>query len=533
MPSNEPQYDALVIGAGCAGSAVVKKLTARGLSVICLEQGDWVAPERRPKSHLDWESRQLSDFNWSPNKRRWPSDYPVRSDGANPVDVFMYSAVGGSAIGYGGHFWRFAPSDFRTRTLDGFGMDWPINYEELAPYYMENEIEVGTAGAIGDPTGPPREGPPPTRPIPIGKLGRKWVTGFEQLGWYWWPQEQAIISEDYRGRQACTNRGFCTAGCPHSALAYAEEIYLRPALALGATLRTNSRVERITTGADGRASGAIYYDGDGATHEVTAKVVVLCGNGLGSPRLLLMSASEQFPDGLANSSGMVGKNFMTHVQTMVIGRFEDRIDAHQGAWGGAVASRQFYDGDPDGDFKRGFMMAAMRGYPPLVTALAVAPPGETHHQALEQHLNHEGVIWVCGDDEPETTNFVELDWAHTDGFGLPGVRTHYSLSENSQAMSVQMVRRATELCTAAGAVSVRNLGFDSLLGWHLLGTARMGADPANSVVNADNRAHDVPNLFVVDGSSFTTGAAVNPTNTVQALALRAADKIWDQRRSWN
>jgi choline dehydrogenase-like flavoprotein len=248
-----------------------------------------------------------------------------------------------------------------------------------------------------------------------------------------------------------------------------------------------------------------------------------------------MSASEQFPDGLANSSGVVGKNLMTHVQTMVIGRFEDRIDAHQGAWGGAVATRHFYEGDPDanGDFKRGFMLAAMRGYPPLVTALAVAPPGEGHHAALERHLNHEGVIWVCGDDEPELSNYIELDWDHTDPFGCPGVRTHYSLSENSKALGAQGVRRATELCYAAGAVDVRDLGFDTLLGWHLLGTARMGSDPATSVVNADNQAHDVENLFVVDGSSFTTGAAVNPTNMVQALALRAADRIWDQRRAWH
>jgi choline dehydrogenase-like flavoprotein len=238
-----------------------------------------------------------------------------------------------------------------------------------------------------------------------------------------------------------------------------------------------------------------------------------------------MSTSARFPDGLANRSGMVGKNLMTHVQTMVIGRFEDRVDAHQGAWGGAVASRQFYDGDPEGDFKRGFMMAAMRGYPPLTTALQVAPWGADHHEALERHLNHEGVIWVCGDDEPELTNQVTLDWENTDAYGLPGVVTDYTLSENSQAMSTQMVRRATQLCEAAGADSVRDLGFDTLLGWHLLGTVRMGDDPETSVVDADHRAHDVPNLYVVDGSSFPTGAAVNPTNTVQALALRAADRI--------
>ncbi|OJU85053.1 MAG: hypothetical protein BGO11_15660 [Solirubrobacterales bacterium 70-9] len=525
MRAAREEFDVLVVGAGCAGSAVAKRLSDQGLDILVLEAGDWVTPEMRPKTHLDWEARARHDFNPRPSVRGWDGDYPVTARGGNPIDAFIYAAVGGSAVGYGGHFWRFAPSDFRAQTLDGFGVDWPIAYEDLAPYYDLNEAEMGTAGLRGDPTGPPRDVESPTGPIPIGRLGEKWVDGFEKLGWYWWPQEQAIISEDYRGRKACTNRGFCTAGCPHSALAYAEEIYLAPALRRGAELRTGAHVREVTVDADGNARGAVYYDRHGQLHEVLAKVVVVCANGLGSPRLLLMSTSPRFPDGLANSSGMVGKNLMTHVQTMVIGHFEDRIDAHQGAWGGAVATRQFYDGDPKGDFKRGFMMAAMRGYPPLTTALQVAPWGPAHHEAMERHLNHEGVIWVCGDDEPELTNQVTLDWENTDAYGLPGVVTDYTLSDNSRAMSKQMVARASELCEAAGADSVRDLGFDTLLGWHLLGTVRMGDDPETSVVNADNRAHDVPNLYVVDGSSFPTGAAVNPTNTVQALALRAADRI--------
>ncbi len=527
------EYDVLVVGAGCAGSALAKRLSDHDLDILVLEQGDWVTPEMRPKTHLDWEARARHDFNPRPSVRDWDGDYPVTNGGGNPIDAMLYAAVGGSAVGYGGHFWRFAPSDFRARTLDDFGVDWPIAYEDLAPYYDLNEAEMGTAGLRGDPTGPPRESESPTRPIPIGRLGEKWVDGFEKLGWYWWPQEQAIISEDYRGRQACTNRGFCTAGCPHSALAYAEEIYLAPALARGVELRTGAHVREITVDPDGSARGAIYYDRDGGLHEARAKVVVVCGNGLGSPRLLLMSTSAQFPDGLANSSGMVGKNLMTHVQTMVIGRFEDRIDAHQGAWGGSVTSRQFYDGDPEGDFKRGFMLAAMRGYSPLTTALQVVPWGPGHHETLERHLNHEGVIWVCGDDEPEQSNYVDLDWDSPDGYGLPGVSTHYTLSDNSLAMSGQMVRRATQLCEAAGADSVRDLGFDTLLGWHLLGTVCMGEDPETSVVDSSNRTHDVPNLYVVDGSSFPTGAAVNPTNTVQALALRTADQIVARRGAWN
>jgi len=531
---NDHSYDVLVIGAGAAGGAVMKRLSDRGVRVLGLEAGDWVPADMRPKSHLDWEVRLRHYWNPSPSKRNWPGDYPVTNLGGNPVDAYLYAAVGGSTVGYGGHFWRFSPSDFRAKTLDDFGVDWPIAYEDLAPYYALNEAEIGVSGLRGDPTEPPRATDSPTRPIPIGTLGRRWVDGFEKLGWYWWPQEQAIISEDYKGRGACTNRGFCTAGCPHGALAYADETYVVPALRNGAELRTRARVREITVGANGRASGASYYDGEGRLQEARAKVVMICGNGLGTPRLLLMSTSRRFPDGLANSSGMVGRNFMTHVQTLVIARFDERIDAHQGAWGGAVATRQFYDGDPDanGSFKRGFMIAAMRGYSPLNTALTVAPWGRDHHATVERHLNHEGAIWVCGDDAPEERNRVELDWSSTDPDGLPGVRTYYTLSENSRLMSAQMLERATELAHAAGAVEVRDFGFESLLGWHLLGTARMGSDPETSVVDGDNRAHDVPNLYIVDGSSFPTGGAVNPTNTIQALALRAADNVWRERRAW-
>ncbi|MDO9396134.1 MAG: GMC family oxidoreductase [Herbiconiux sp.] len=516
--------DVLVIGAGAAGAAVVWSLARRGLDVLCLEQGDWVPPEQIPKNHADWEVRGRHYWNPSPGKRRGAADYPVTNLGENPVDVYMYSAVGGSAIGYGAHFWRFEPSDFKAKTLDDFGVDWPIDYDDLVPYYEVNEQMMGMSGAGGDPVQPGRPGVP-LPPIPIGRQGERWIDGFDTLGWYWWAQSQALLSEDYKGRPACVNRGFCAFGCPSGALAVPSNTYWPEALAAGARLKTNARVREVTVDERGEARGALYYDEHGALREARAKIVVICGNGVGTPRLLLMSKSDRFPNGLANSSGQVGRNFMPHVQTMVIGHFPEPTDADHGAWGGTVSSRHFYETDEANDYKRGFTMVAMRGYSPLNTALATAPWGEGHHEALEHHLNHEATIWVCGDDAPEEHNRIELDEVNLDEFGLPGVTTYYTLSENSKRLGADGVRRATELAYAAGADSVRTTGFDSILGWHLLGTARMGADPATSVVDADNRAHDVPNLFIVDGSSFSTGGAVNPTHTIQALALRAADRI--------
>jgi choline dehydrogenase-like flavoprotein len=259
-------------------------------------------------------------------------------------------------------------------------------------------------------------------------------------------------------------------------------------------------------------------------------VVVLAAGGLGTPRILLQSTSSRHPDGLANSSGLVGKNLMVHVQTFVIGRFDEPVQAWQGTWGGAVSSRQFYETDPANDYLRGFVMSINPGWSPLNLALQVAPWGDDHHTAMDTHLNHEAVLFCCGEDLPEETNRVELDWDNLDTFGLPGVKTFYSFDENSKRLGGAMIAKGTELMDASGASSVRDFGISPALGWHLMGAARMGSDPASSVVDADNQTHDVPNLFIADSTSLPTGGGVNPTSTIQAVALRCAEGIWERRR---
>jgi choline dehydrogenase-like flavoprotein len=243
-----------------------------------------------------------------------------------------------------------------------------------------------------------------------------------------------------------------------------------------------------------------------------------------------MSKSPAFPDGLANSSGLVGKNFMVHVQSLVTGRFNEITEADHGAWGGSVNSRQFYETDPEKGYLRGFTIGGHRGWSTLNTALQVAPWGADHHKVMQTHLNHEGAVYMLGDDEPELTNFVELDWQNLDDFGLPGLRTHYTLSENSRRLGEEGIKRAKEVCEAAGAVGIRDSGLSPVFGWHLMGTARMGADRRDAVVDADHRTYDVPNLFIIDASSMPTGGSVNPTNTIQAMSLRAADRIFSLRR---
>ena len=525
----KPMADVLVIGSGAAGAALSLRLSEKGANVVCLEQGDWIDRSRLPKAHLDWEVRGRRHWAANPNVRRWTSDYPVGSDGENPVDIYMYNAVGGSTIGFAGNYWRLAPSDFRVRSLDGVGVDWPLTYADLAPYYTINEAITGVAGLAGDPCGPERD-PLPLPPAPLGRPGELLRDGYEKLGWYWWPTEQAIVTAPYAGRAACDNRGWCGFGCPHASLSTADVSYWPLALKNGVELRTNARVREIVLAPDGRARGALYYDESGVIREVQAAVVVVACGGLGTPRLLMMSASSRHPDGLANSSGLVGKHLMTHVQSFAVGMFAETVEGWHGTWGGTVSNRQFYETDPARGYARGFIMSGCRGWSPLNLALQVAPWGSGHHAALDARINREVVMYLCGEDLPEESNRVVLDLEHQDGFGLPGVRTHYTLSDNSKRLGNDMIAHAHQVLRAAGATSVRDFGLSPIWGWHLLGTARMGSDPASSVVDGSNRAHDVGNLFIVDGSSLPTGGGVNPTATIQALALRCADQIWEQRR---
>jgi choline dehydrogenase-like flavoprotein len=529
--SSEVEADVLVVGSGAAGAALCKRLSDRGAGVLCLEQGEWVDRSRLPKPHVDWEVRSRRYWAPNPNVRRWPVDYSVACQGGDPIEPLLYNAVGGSTVGFNANYWRLAPSDFRVRSLDGVAVDWPLTYEELVPYYALNEREVGVAGLAGDPCGPPRE-PLPLPPAPVGRTGELLIDGAERLGWYWWPTEQAIATMPYRERPGCENRGWCSFGCPQASLSTADVTYWPRSLRNGVELRTGARVREIELGPSGRALGAVYVDAAGKERRAHASVVVVACGGLGTPRLLLLSASARHPQGLANGSGLVGRNLMVHVQSFAVGLFAQRLEAWAGTLGGSVSTRQFYETDVARGHVRGFVMTGCHGISPLDLALQVAPWGEGHHAAMDRHLNHELGIYLCGEDLPDAENRVELDWSRLDEYGLPGVVTHYTLSENSRRLGADMLVRAREWLEAAGAESVRDFGLSPMWGWHLLGTARMGDYPANSVVNRFHRAHEVPNLFVVDGSSLPTGGGVNPSATIQALALRCADHIWETRREF-
>jgi choline dehydrogenase-like flavoprotein len=296
------------------------------------------------------------------------------------------------------------------------------------------------------------------------------------------------------------------------------------------TLKTRCRVREITVDENGRASGVIYYDGEGVERRQRAEVVVLACNGIGTPRLLLNSRSRHFPDGLANRSGLVGKRLMFHPYAMVTGLFPESLEGHKGPTGCCIMSQEFYDTDTARGFTRGYSFEMLRGFGPVYTALwgmtaGKLPWGAEHHRAYAELFDRNaGMVVIC-EDLPEPTNSVTLDPSMTDSNGIPSPKINYKLSENSRRMLDHAVARGKEVLEASGAKSTVAEAPLRLAGWHLMGTARMGNDPRTSVVNSWGRCHDVRNLFIVDGSIFVTAAAVNPTNTIQALTLHIADTM--------
>lgn len=526
----DENIDVLIIGAGASGAAVAWSLADTKMKIVCLEQGDFMNPAKYPSTGRDWEARSSSDFSISPNQRRLEADYPIAEDNS-PIKVANFNAVGGGTILYAGHYPRFHPSDFRVKSLDGVADDWPLDYATLAPHYAENDRMTGVAGLGGDPAYPDDNVERMT-PLPLGKSGDVLAKGFNELGWYWWPSDTAIATQPYDGRDKCINLDACLSGCAQGAKASTDITYWPHALRAGVELRTHARVREITVDGDGMATGAIYYDADGVEQSVAAHVVIMACNGVGTPRILLNSKSTAFPDGLANGSGLVGRNLMFHPYASIQGIFEEELDGYRGPHK-VFRSQEFYEtdrDDPDRDFVRGYTFEIHRGQGPVSTALTgmrlgKIPWGGAHYLSFRKlHNRIAGMVAIC-EDLSEEHNRVTLDDDLKDSDGIPAPEISYTLSENSIRMMDHAVAKASKVLRAAGARDICSQPPISYGDWHLMGAARMGTDPTRSVVNEWGRSHDVKNLFVVDGSIFVTSAGVNPTRTIQALALFIADQM--------
>ncbi len=536
-PDHAPDHvDVLVIGAGASGVINSLVLAKAGCRVVCLDQGGWTEPARHPHFGADFVYRRQNDWNPEPAVRKGADDYPVEGGQSHAL---MWNGIGGSTNVYAALWPRFRPSDFRKGVEHGLAPDWPISYEDLAPFYDEADRLIGVSGLTGDPGMPPRA-PYPCRPLPMRASGRTIAAGFEQLGWHWWPMPAGIISENYDGRAACNGCGNCASGCPRGSMAKMSLSLWPQALAAGVELRTGARVERIETGPDGSATGAVYIERSRLTRvKQTADIVILAGNGVGSPRLLLLSESARHPHGLANANDVVGRYLLHHTLVAAEIWVDEPIHSHMGN-SGAVISSEFAETDVSRGFVNGFNFNVARTGPAAASAIGAfghksAPWGAAHHTWFARHFGHSFGAYAIGDDLPQAENRITLSRNQTDSDGLPAAKLHYQPHENDLRMMHYGIERLRDLGRSVNAfdVAVTDYYEDGVYrtpAWHMLGTCRMGSDPAASVVDEWHQSWEVPNLYICDGSSFATGGVVNPTSTVTALALRCARHIAATKR---
>ncbi len=534
-PPVSPDPDVLIVGAGPTGAVAAKRFLEAGMRVVVLEQGDWPDYSQARADHPDFELTMGRYWSGNPNRRQAPADYPI-DDTDSDISAVLFNAVGGGTVIYAAHWQRNMPSDFRVRTLDGVADDWPLTYEDLAPFYERVEADFGVSGLAGDPAFPPGKGPP-LPPAPLGPMGRRVARAHNQLGWHWWPGPNAIATRAYGPLKPCQQRATCMWGCAEGAKGSVDITHWPQLVKRGAQLVTGARVGRLETNSDGLATGAEYIDRTGQVHFQRAAVVMLAANGIGTPRLLLNSASARFPNGLANSSGLVGTRLMLHPFGTVVGLFDDDLGSTHGLWGQHIHCLEFYETDASRGFVRGAKwglqptggpLSMTRGYP---WGEANAIWGTNFHRELRKRLGHSSMWGIIAEDLPEERNRVVIDPMLKDANGIPAPKLIYRMSENSHRLLAFHLARAKESLETAGANEVVIAPLIRETGWHILGTCKMGTDPATSVVDPWGRCHDVPNLFIYDGSIWPTSSGMNPTATIAALALWCADRLVEQRRA--
>ena len=527
MKKDLEDTDVLVIGAGLSGAITSRRLARAGIRVTCLEQGIWNPADTFPGDKPDFELQALGPWNANPNIRKGNADYPILDD-TSDIKPLLFNGVGGSTVMFSAHWMRFLPSDFFTYSLDGVGADWPINYRDLEPYYLEGDFDVGVSGLAGDPAYPDRPDYP-MPPLAIQPWGEMVAEAHDRLGWHWWPGSNAIASRPYQGRRPCVQRSTCRAGCNEGAKGQVDQSIWPSAIQAGARLVTGARVARILTNHHGRAEGAVFVDDSGVLRRIKAGSIVLAAHAIGSARLLLKSTDTTWPDGLANSSGVVGRNLMMHPMNRMVGFFDSPMNSWQGHWGQSIYSLEFAETRSEHDFVRGAKWNLSPTGGPLNAALypidGPQPLGREIHDRVDKWLGRSALWGMVAEDMPDPRNFLTLDPAYPDqdGDGLP--RLHYTTTENTKRMLSFMSQRARESFFEAGAYEVAEQTLAAQIGWHPLGTCRMGNDPQNSVIDRWNRCHDVPNLLIVDGSSFVSSSCVNPAATIAAIAARAIDHL--------
>jgi choline dehydrogenase-like flavoprotein len=543
MTFDQPKFkttdavDFVIVGSGAAGGILAKELSSNGFRVVVLEQGPYLTEKDFVHDEIKILGQELltNHPDLQPNTFRKTPDQKARHQRA-----IMYGRlVGGTSVHFTANFWRFHEIDFIEHTKYGPApgadmADWPITYADLEPYYTKVEWEIGVSGqADASPFDPPRSKPYPMPPLPVKSSGVLFERGARKLGWHPFPAPMAILSQPRPGRAACMNCGFCLAfGCEVGAKSSSLAAAIPVAEKTGrCEIRPNSYVHRIELDANGCATGVVYFDAKRNVQRQKAKAVIVSANGAETPRLLLLSASKQFPNGLANSSGIVGKHLMFNSAAISRGLFEHPLNDYKGFAASRVL-HDFYELDPDKvGFRGGGGLDARFTDTPIQYAMNSLPAGTPRWgKGFKEVLSHDFPrtfdIFCHGTSLPVANNSISLDPDLKDAWGLPAMRVTYKDHPDDLKLCDWMNVRAAELLDAAGAQKKWSFpAREQEFGVHLLGTCRMGNDPKTSVINSDHQTHDVKNLFLCDGSSLVTSGRGQPTLTIEALAFRAADRI--------
>jgi choline dehydrogenase-like flavoprotein len=501
----------VVIGTGAGGGVLANELAQKGVSVVALEAGGRYLPE----DYLNDEWEAFAQLSWL-DPRTTSGDWRVAKDFSG-LPAWIVKAVGGTTIHWAGASLRFQDHEWKALTTYGPVqganlLDWPIDGAEMAPWYEKAEAKLGVT-RTGD-----RPGLPGNNNYKVLEAGAK-ALGYKEVH----TGRMAINSIDYDERMPCQQTGFCFQGCKWGAKWSAAYTDIPHGEATGnLEVRDRCQALRIEHGADGRVTGVVYADPNGAEQFQAASIVCVAGNTIESPRLLLNSASSMFPDGLANSSGQVGRNYMRHTTGSVYAIFPEPVRMWRGTTMAGIVQDEARH-DPSRGFVGGYEMETLSlGLPFMAAFLDPGAWGREFTSAIDGYDRMAG-LWIVGEDMPQETNRVTLNPDVVDNFGLPVPNVHFDDHPNDVAMRNHAYGRGEALYRAVGATRV--FPTPPYPSTHNLGTNRMSEDPRDGVVNRWGQTHDVPNLFVSDGSQFTTGAAENPTLTIVALAIRQADHV--------
>ena len=536
--SKPEPVDVCIVGTGATGGTAAKVLSEAGLRVVGFDRGPWF----RPQEHFSGDELKYVNRNYL-----WPDatlkPRTVRPDEDSETELFQFSPspqlVGGGTVHWAGWVPRPRESDFRQHTLhgdiDGANLaDWPISYDDLEPYLTKVEWEFGVAGLAGaDRNEPYRSAGYPSPPLQPTKFGKKFYEGCNKLGINGFPIPHAMVSTRHKNRDPSNYTGFWNQyGDPTTMRSSTLTTFVPEALATGRyELRPECYVREVTLREDGSAKGVVYIDPEGREVEQEASVVILCLGALESVRLLLMSKSNQFPDGLANSSGQVGKNATFHEYLFAVGLFDEQEHEPLNGWTGNYISGgtfDFYETDEDRGHIGGCLISASQICHPINSILPGRPQwGSAMKDTDRDFFNYAMKIGLILHDMPVESNRVGLDPEVKDAWGLPVAQITHKPHSNDVSMGKWQVDKNAEILEAAGAAKTIPVYLERSTGntCHQHGTARMGSDPSKTVLNEWCQAHDVDNLYVLDGSCFPTATGVNPTLTMMANAWRCCEYI--------